>query len=85
MQKVRVQSLLRQLASHMPHSQKKKQNIKQKQHCNKFNTDFKGKKKKAHHRPNWKLPGKDASGGMLTLVILILAKKEKEGNLSVHH
>ena len=45
MQKVQVQSLLRELASHMPHSQKN-QNIKQMQHCDEFNIDFKEKKKK---------------------------------------
>ena len=35
-----VQSLVGELKSHMPHSQKKKKNIKQKQPCNKFNKDF---------------------------------------------
>ena len=37
MQEVRVQSLVRELKSHMPHGQ----NIKQKQHGNKFNKHFK--------------------------------------------
>ena len=50
-----VQSLAKELRSHILHSQKKKnkkkkQNIKQKQYCNKFNKDFKNdphqKKKK---------------------------------------
>ena len=40
MQGVWVQSLVRELRSHMPPGQKK-QNIKQKQNCNKFNKDFK--------------------------------------------
>ena len=35
-----VQSLVREMRSHMPHGQKYK-NIKQKQYCNKFNEDFK--------------------------------------------
>ena len=35
-----VQSLVREMRSHMPHGQKY-QNIKQKQYCNKFNEDFK--------------------------------------------
>ena len=49
-----VQSLAKELRSHILHSQEKKkkthQNIKQKQYCNKFNKDFKNdphqKKKK---------------------------------------
>ena len=45
MQGVGVQSLVRKLRSHMPHSQKKKkkkkkQNLKQKQYWNKFNKTF---------------------------------------------
>ena len=40
MQGVWVRSLVRQLGSHMPHSQKN-QNIKQKTYCNKFNKGFK--------------------------------------------
>ena len=40
MQGVQVQSLDRELRSHMPHHQKTK-NIRQKQYCNKFNKDFK--------------------------------------------
>ena len=39
MQGVRV--LVGKLGSHMPYSQKKIQNIKQKQNCNKFNKNFK--------------------------------------------
>ena len=39
-QGVWVPSLVGELRSHMPHGQKK-QNIKQKQYCNKFNKDFK--------------------------------------------
>ena len=39
MQGVQVQPLVGELRSHMPHQ--KKQNIKQKQYCNKFNKDFK--------------------------------------------
>ena len=39
---VQIQSLVRELRSHMPHGQKrKKEDIKQKQCCNKFNKDFK--------------------------------------------
>ena len=38
MKAVRVQSLVEELRSHVPHSQKTK-NIKQKQYCNKFNKD----------------------------------------------
>jgi len=34
----------------MPHSQKKKQNRKQKQYCNKLNKDFK-------NGPHWDFPG----------------------------
>ena len=42
MQRVWVWSLVGELGSHMPHSQNKtKQNIKQKQYCNKLNKDFK--------------------------------------------
>ena len=37
MQEVRIQSLVRELKSHTPHGQ----NIKQKQHGNKFNKHFK--------------------------------------------
>ena len=40
MQGVWVQSLVGELRSHRPRGQKK-QNIKQKQYCNKFNEDFK--------------------------------------------
>ena len=40
MQGVRVRSLVGELRSHMPCSQKN-QNIKQKQYCHKFNKDFK--------------------------------------------
>jgi len=40
MQGVWVGSLVEELGSHMP-SAKKKQNIKQKQYCNKFNKDTK--------------------------------------------
>ena len=39
-QRVRVWSLARGLRSHMLHGQKKNQNIKQKQSCNKFNKDL---------------------------------------------
>ena len=49
MQGVQVWSLVRELRSHMPRSQKT-ENIKQKQYCNKFNKEFKNgphqKKKK---------------------------------------
>ena len=38
-QGVWVQTLVRELRSHMPHDQKN-QNIKQKQYCNKFYKDF---------------------------------------------
>ena len=41
MHRVQVQFLVRDLIAHMPHSQK----TKQKQCCNKFNKDFKKKKK----------------------------------------
>ena len=46
MQGVQVWTLVRELGSHMPNGQKKtktktKQNIKQKQYCNKFNEDLK--------------------------------------------
>ena len=41
MQEVWVQPLVRELRSAMPHSQKKKQNIKWKQYCDKFNKNFK--------------------------------------------
>ena len=40
MQEVGVQFLVRELRFHVPHGQKK-QNIRQKQYCNKFNGDFK--------------------------------------------
>ena len=40
-QREQVKSLLRKLRSHMPLSLKTKQNIKQKQYCNKFNKGFK--------------------------------------------
>ena len=40
LQGVWVRSLVRELRSHMPRGQKK-QNIKQKQYCNKFNKEFK--------------------------------------------
>ena len=40
MQRVQVQSLVRKLRSHMPRGLKK-QNIKQKQYCNKFKKAFK--------------------------------------------
>jgi len=42
-QREQVKSLLRKLRSHMPLSLKTKQNIKQKQYCNKFNKGFKKK------------------------------------------
>ena len=39
--------MIRELRFHMPHGQKKKkESIKQKQYCKKFNKDFKEKKKK---------------------------------------
>ena len=41
MQGVRIQSLVRELRSHLPRGQKKPKNIKQNQYCNKFNKDFK--------------------------------------------
>ena len=41
MQEVQVPSLVEELRSHMPCGQKKHQNIKQKQCCNKFNKDLK--------------------------------------------
>ena len=41
MQGVQVQSLVRELRSHKPYSQKKKPKHKQKQYYNKFNKDFK--------------------------------------------
>ena len=37
---VQIQSLVGELRLHMPYSQRK-QNIKQKPYCNKFNNDFK--------------------------------------------
>ena len=40
MQGVQVQSLVRELRSHMPWSQKTKQTKKQKQYCNMFSKDF---------------------------------------------
>ena len=40
MQGVWVPSLVRDLRSHMPLRQKKSNNIKQEQYCNKFNKDF---------------------------------------------
>ena len=40
MPEVQVQSLVGELKSHMPGSQKH-QHMKQKQYCNKFNKDFK--------------------------------------------
>ena len=44
MQRVQIQSLVRELKSHMSHGQKKKKNKKknkkQKQYCNKFNKEF---------------------------------------------
>ena len=40
MQGVQVQSLVQELRSHKPQGQKK-QNLKQKQYCNKFNKGFK--------------------------------------------
>ena len=48
MQRVQVRSLVGELRSYMSHSQKK-QNIKQKQYCDKFNKDL--KKKKRIHLP----------------------------------
>ena len=52
---VQIQPLVRELRSHMPHGQKrKKEDIKQKQCCNKFMKDFKmvhiKKKKKLKKR-----------------------------------
>ena len=43
LQGVQVQSLVRELRSHMPCEN---ENINQNQYCNKFNKDFKGKKKR---------------------------------------
>ena len=43
LQGVQVQSLVRELRSHMPCEN---ENINQNQYCNKFNKDFKEKKKK---------------------------------------
>ena len=41
MQGLRVRSLVGELGSHMPRGQKTKQNIEEKQYCNRFNKDFK--------------------------------------------
>ena len=41
MQGVPVQSLVKGLRYHMPHRAEKKQNIKKRQYCSKFNKDFK--------------------------------------------
>ena len=52
-QGVRVQSLVGDLGSHTPHSQKKKkQNIKQEQYCHKFNKEF--EKKNGSHQKIFK-------------------------------
>ena len=59
MQGLRVWSLVGDLKSHVPHGQKK-QNIRQKQYCNKFNKDFQKKKvhikKKKNNQKNKKKP-----------------------------
>ena len=44
MKGMQVQSLVGELKSHMSHGQKK-QNIKQKQYCDKFNKELKNKQK----------------------------------------
>ena len=51
MQEVWVQPLVGELGSHIPHGQKKKkkQSIKQKQYCNKFNKDKKKKNAECNH------------------------------------
>ena len=52
---MQVWSLVGQLGSHMPHSQKN-QNIKQKQYCNKFSKDLKnGSRKKKKKNFNTKI------------------------------
>ena len=50
-QRVQIQSLVRELKSHMPHGQKTP-NIKQKQYCNKFNEDFLKKENETHYLLN---------------------------------
>ena len=56
MQGVRV--LVGKLGSHMPYSQKKIQNIKQKQNCNKFNKNFKNGTQEKKSLEKKKIEGK---------------------------
>ena len=84
MQRVWVQSPVGELRSHMPCGQKN-QNIKQKQYCNEFNTDFKNgphqKKLKKEKRPARKQYKNNSEIGCVTQNY----RRLKKSSLYGHH